>query len=506
MVTDQLILAHDIGTSGNKATLFNQHGQKIASEISHYQTFYLKNNWVEQDANDWWNAVCKTSKSLIKKAKISPKKIVCVTFSGQMMGVVAVDKNVNALRNAIIWADMRAEKEVEKVLHKYSLEELYHLTGNRISPSYSAAKISWIKTNEKNIYSQTFKFLQAKDFLVAKLTGTFATDYSDASGTNLLNIHTKDWSNKLISAFQIDEEKLPSIFQSTAIAGTVHRAAAEETGLHEGTSVVLGGADAACAALGAGVLQDGDVFNYIGTSSWITVASNQPLLDKKMRTFNFIHLDEGMYIPTGTMQSAGSAFEWVKEQFYKEILLEKNKVNIYERMNNEASLSPIGANGLMFLPYLLGERSPWWNQNARGGFVGLSIKHNRNDFVRATLEGISLNLKIILDTFRENGKNINDLWLFGGGANSRFWCQMLADIFKASVRVPYEVDETTSMGAAIAGGVGVGLLSDFVAAKDWCKEKYIYKTKRENGEKYEFLLKKFTETYEALEPIYDKWN
>lgn len=504
MVTNQLIMAHDIGTSGNKATLFNLYGKIIASETSQYPTYHTNNNWVEQNADDWWEAVCKTSRSLIKTAKVSPKNIACVTFSGQMMGVVAVDKHVNALRRAVIWADTRADKEVEKVLEKYPLENLYRLTGNRISSNYSAAKMSWIKQYEKNIYQQTYKFLQAKDFLVAKLTGIFATDYSDASGTNLLDIETKKWSSELVNAFQLDDEKLPELFPSTAIAGYVLRNASEETGLAEGTPVVMGGADGSCAATGAGILDDGDIFNYIGSSSWISMVSNQPFYDKKMVTFNFIHVDDSKYIPIGTMQTAGSAVEWIINQFYRGI--RGSDKDIYEFMNKEASYSEIGANGLMFLPYLLGERSPWWNQKVRGGILGLSINHTRKDIARATLEGISLNLKIIFDIFKEKGTKLNDMWLFGGGANSKFWCQMLADIYGTNIKVPYEVDETTSMGAAIVGGVGVGLLEDFSIAKDWCKARYEYRPQTNNVEKYEVIQQKFIQFYKALEPIYNGWG
>ena len=348
----KLILAHDIGTSGNKATLMNEYGEIVASETYSYSTFYEKENWVEQDPNDWWNAVCHTTRSLIKQIGIDSKNIAGVTFSGQMMGVVAVDKNVNALMRAIIWADTRAEKDVDKILENHSLEELYRLTGNRISANYSAAKIRWLKLNDEEKYRKTYKFLQAKDFLIAKLTGVFATDYSDASGTNLLDIHEKKWSPELLKIFDIEEDKLPKILPSTEVAGTVHKRAAEETGLAEGTPVVMGGADGSCAALGAGVLKKGDMFNYIGSSSWISSASDRPLFDPEMRTFNFLHLDERYYIPTGTMQAAGATLEWIKNQLYSH---ENIVENLYQQMNEDASRSTIGSNGLIFLPYLLGK-------------------------------------------------------------------------------------------------------------------------------------------------------
>ncbi len=500
MGRNQWILAHDIGTSGNKATLFNQYGEIIASETFLYRTYYMDNNQVEQNANDWWKAVCNTSKSLMKAAKVTPDEIACITFSGQMMGVVPADKNVNALRRAIIWADTRADEIVKKILKENDLKKLYRLTGNRVSSNYSAAKIGWLKQYEPTTYRKTYKFLQAKDFLVAKLTGRFATDYSDASGTNLLDIEKKQWSSELINIFQLEDEKLPEILPSTAVAGFVHRNAAEQTGLSEGTPVVMGGADGSCAAMGAGVLEEGDIFNYIGTSSWVSLTSNRPFFDKDMVTFNFVHVDESKYIPIGTMQTAGSAVDWFTNHFYQEAKDE----NVYEQLNREASSSQIGANGVMFMPYLLGERSPWWDPEVRGSFLGLSINHTRHDMARAVMEGVSHNLKIIFDTFKHKKDNLKDMWLFGGGANSNLWCQMLADMYDMNIKVPYEVDETTSMGAAIVGGVGVGLLKDFTVAKDWCKARTEYKPKEKNVKKYANEQQRFIQFYKALAPVYSK--
>ncbi|MEI3606464.1 xylulokinase [Pseudogracilibacillus sp. SE30717A] len=502
MGKNQLILAHDIGTSGNKATLFNRYGEIIASETFSYQTYYMDSNHVEQNANDWWEAVCITSKSIMKAAKVTREGIACITFSGQMMGVVPVDKNANALRRAIIWADTRADEIIKRILEENDLNTLYRLTGNRVSSNYSAAKIGWLKQYEPTTYRGTYKFLQAKDFLVAKLTGRFATDYSDASGTNLLDIEEKQWSSELIDIFQLEDEKLPEILSSTTVAGFVHRKAAEKTGLAEGTPVVMGGADGSCAAMGAGVLEEGDIFNYIGSSSWISLASNRPFFDGDMVTFNFVHVDESKYTPIGTMQTAGSAIDWFTNHLYQEM----KEGNLYEQMNSEASSSEIGANGLMFMPYLLGERSPWWNPEVRGAFLGLSINHTRYDMARAVLEGVSYNLKVIFDTFKHKKDNINEMWLFGGGANSELWCQMLADMYDMNIKVPYQVDETTSMGAAIVGGVGVGLLKDFTVAKDWCKTRAEYEPESKSVKKYVDEQQKFIQYYKALAPVYSKWS
>jgi D-xylulose kinase len=506
-MVQKFILAHDLGTSGNKSTLISPDGEIIAHTTYQYSTIFLKQHWVEQNPNDWWDAVANASKQLIAEAKIDPKQIACITFSGQMMGAVPVNHKGEAVRNAIIWADMRSAQKTETIAEKIGMKEHYEITGNRLSPSYSAAKINWIQENEPTVHKETFKYLQAKDYIIAKLTGKFATDYSDASGTNLLNIKKKEWSEELIKLWQIDDEKLPEILPSTAVVGEVHSKAAEETGLMPGTPVVMGGADGCCAALGAGAIDEGDIFNYIGSSSWISFSSSRPVFDQEMRTFNFIHLDENKYIPIGTMQAAGTSFQWLRDILFQDVLKTDAAKNIYEMMNEEAESSPIGSNQLIFLPYLMGERSPWWNPNAKGSFIGLTINHKRSDLIRAVLEGISMNLKLIFDALQENyDRPFQDIWLFGGGAKSRIWRQMLADLFGVTIRIPKILDETTSMGAAVAGGVGVGLLKDLTAAKAWCVEAESFEPDQHNHQSYQTALKAFEQVYKQVEPIFNQWN
>jgi xylulokinase len=457
------ILAHDVGTTGDKATLFAEDGTLVRSAFAPYATVYPHHGWAEQNPQDWWHAFCLATQCLLHEADVPATAVACVVFSGQMMGAVAVDRFARPLRNAIIWADGRAVLQIEHIAKRIDPARVYALTGHRLSPSYSAAKICWLKDVEPQTYNQTYKFLQAKDFLVAQLTGAFVTDPSDASGTNLYDLERRTWSDELVEAFSIAPEKLPALHGSTEIVGEVRSAIAEETGLQVGTPVVIGGGDGSCAAVGAGVIGEGLAYNYIGSSSWIAVATPKPILDPELRTFTWAHLVPGMFSPCGTMQAAGSSYQWARDQLAQgeRVVADNLGCSVYQLMDQEVLQSPPGARGLLFLPYLLGERSPRWNPAARGAFIGLTMRHRQADLLRAVLEGITFNLRIILEAFMQQGAVVEALRVIGGGARSAVWNQIMADIFGLPVLRMSPLEEATSMGAAVAGGVGIGLWKDF---------------------------------------------
>ncbi len=337
-------------------------------------------------------------------AGAQPEDIACVVFSGQMMGCVAMDEQTRPLRNAIIWADQRAVEEARLLEEQVGLEETYRITGHRPSPSYSGEKLLWLRRCQPEVFARAYKFLHAKDFIVARLTGRFVTDYSDASGSNLYDLSRQDWSDDILLAVRLERRLLPELHASSDVVGEVTHRAAEETGLAVGTPVVIGGGGA-CAAVGAGVGRPGAAYNYIGSSSWIGIAAQQPIFDPALRTFTFAHLPAGLFTPTGTMQSAGGAYQWARETFAapeKEAAAALG-VSPYELMNLQVEKSPPGANGLLFLPYLMGERSPRWNPEARGAYISITVQHTRADLLRATLEGVAFNLRVILDAFQEQG-------------------------------------------------------------------------------------------------------
>lgn len=493
------ILAHDLGTTGNKATLFDPGGAVVAATFAAYQTAYPRPNWAEQDTADWWRAVRDATQKLLAAGSIAAGDIAVVSFSGMMNGALAVDAAGTPLRPAIIWADQRATTEAEFLAEQCGREEVYRRTGHRPGASYTAAKILWIKRHQPDLYARTHQVLQAKDYVAFKLSGVFATDYSDASGTNLFDLERRDWAADLIEAVGLDADKLPPALPSSTVIGQVTREAAAETGLRAGTPVVIGGGDGACATVGAGSVRPGDAYNYIGSSSWIAVTAAQPLYDPQMRTFTFAHLDPELYFPTGTMQCAGGAFDWLER-----LLRGQGATKLYDEMNKAAAGVEAGANGLLFLPYLLGERSPHWNPQARGVFAGLTMSHGRAEMARAVLEGVAFNLKMILDAFLAQGADIQAMRLIGGGAQSALWRQILADVYGLPILRPALLAEATSLGAAIAGGVGIGLFPDFCVAHKLVQVKEAEQPNPAHRRRYGEMHDLFRQTYVALEPIFEK--
>jgi len=499
----QYILAHDVGTSGNKATLYSLDGKLAGSMVAEYPTYYPHDGWVEQDADDWWNAVCVSTKALLEQTKTTPDQIACVSFSAQMMGCLLVDQAGKPLRNMLIWADTRSAVQERFMLERVDMERGYHITGHRLSASYSAAKLLWVKDNQPELYQRAYKMLQAKDYLVYKLTGQLMTDYSDASGTNLLDLERKEWSCELLEAFGIRADLLPELYPSTYVAGGVTPQAARECGLLEGTPVVLGGGDGSCACVGAGVVRPGKAYNVIGSSSWISMAAEKPYFDPEMRTFNWVHPDENLYTPCGTMQAAGYSYAWFRNTLGREEVTaaKKQGVSPYELLNQEAAASAPGANGVLFLPYLLGERSPLWDHNAKGAFIGMGISTTKGDMTRAVLEGVGYNLKNILDIL-ENYAKIEGVTMIGGGTKGALWLQILADIWQKPLYVPGYLEEATSMGAAICGGVGIGAYRDFTVAENFTQTQRVICPNPELASLYHCTYHHFRSAYDCLKPLY----
>ncbi len=500
------IIAHDLGTTGNKATLYDREGKLVGSVFVSYNTEYAHVGWAEQHPEDWWQAVCRSTHQLIRETLIQPNDVACITFSGQMMGCVAVDEHARPLRKAIIWADIRAVQQAEWVATRIDRNRIYEITGHRLSSSYSLAKMLWLRDHQPDIYAQTYKFLHAKDSVIARLTGVFVTEPSDASSMNLYDLERGEWSQEIIEATQLNPNQLPQIRQSVDVVGEVLPHIADEVGVAAGTPVVVGGGDGACAAAGAGVIHEGSAYNYIGSSSWIAISTDKPIYDPAQRTFTFGHVVPGKVMPTGTMQAAGASYQWTRDQLAQteHESAERLGVNVYELMNLQASHAEAGSNGLLFLPYLMGERSPRWNPNARGGFIGLTIRHTRADMMRAVLEGVTFNLRVILDAFTRQGVSIEAMRLIGGGASGRFWNEIMANIYGIPVHRLAILEEATSMGAALTGGVGIGLYPNFDMIEQMNAIAETIPPTPEIQARYEQLYPIFEASYHALVPIYEQ--
>ena len=497
----KMIIAHDLGTSGNKATLFTTEGELLASAVYPYEARFSDGNRAEQNPNLWWKAFCATNKELL--AGRETRGVAAVSFSGQMMGCLCVDKQGIPLRESIIWADMRAQKEADEIAAKIDPQRFYCLTGHRNSSSYSAQKLMWVKRNQPDVYRQTHKMLGAKDYLIHKLTGRFLTEPSDASGTNLFDINTLKWSEELVEAAGLDPDKLPRVVPSTEVAGEISPTVGEECGLPAGTKVVMGGGDGVCASVGAGSVTPGVVYNCLGTSSWVSTTTKAPILDPQMRTFNFAHIVPGLVNPCGAMQAAGLSYNWAIQTLYGgELAAAEKNARVYELANRELAAVPALAGGLVFLPYLIGERSPRWNPNARGAFVGLTPEHGRGEMMRSVVEGIALNLRIILDVFRQAEK-IGEVTLIGGLAQGEIIRQILADVFEADVKMPNRVQEATSIGAAVTAGVGAGLLKDFSEVSRFAATRRKTAPNPENARAYRAFMPVYNRAYNQLIPVFD---
>lgn len=457
-----MILAHDLGTTGDKASLHDDGGHLIGSTTATYDTRYGAGGVVEQDPAAWWAGFCRATRTLLAENDMRPESVEVVGVSGQMMGAVLLDGAGEPVRPAIIWADTRSQEQCAALINLLGQESAYEQLGHRLNPTYSVSKVMWVRDNEPETFARARSICNAKDFLAHRLTGILVTDPSDASSTNAFDQRTGSWSQDVLAAAGLDIGLFPDIVPSTTMVGTITSEAAAACGLVAGTPVVIGGGDGPIAAAGVGIVgpEDG-AYAYLGSSSWISLASDRPLLDlPRMRTMTFNHVCVDRFVPTATMQAGGGSLHWVTD-----LLAGTQDEGRFDRLVGAADTTSAASEGLYFLPYLLGERSPLWNPKARGAFVGLARHHGPEHLTKAVLEGVAFNLAICVDAFRDNGVRIDSVDAIGGGAASDVWLQVLADVWDCTVRRRTIVDEANSLGAAVTAGVGVGLLPDFGAAR-----------------------------------------
>lgn len=490
-----MIIAHDLGTTGDKASLHHDDGRLVASLTVAYTTDYGRGGVVEQDPGAWWSAVAEATRSLLATTSTAAADVRAVGFSGQMMGAVFLDESLALVRPAMIWADTRSAVQSDRLAAAVGRDSGYGITGHQFNPTYSLSKIMWLRDNEPATFARVAHVCQAKDFVVARLTGRLVTDPSDASGTNAYDQRTGTWSTEILAAAGIDEGLLPEIVPSTTVVGTVTTAAAAFTGLAAGTPVVIGGGDGPLAALGAGVVDEGDgAYAYLGSSSWISFAAQRPLLDPGQRTMTFNHVVPGAFVPTATMQSGGGSLQWIAD------LLEPGvDGGRFDRLVADAAAVDASGEGLFFLPHLLGERSPYWNPDARGAFVGISRHHGPAHLTRAVLEGVAFNLGTCVDAFRQSGAVIDRVDAIGGGAKSDEWLQIMADVWGVTVRRRDIVDEANSLGAAVTAGVGAGLIADFGVARELSTVTAVFEPDAARHDDYAAAHGRFLDAYARLE-------
>lgn len=480
------VIGIDLGTSGTKTVLFDENGKVIASNMVEYPMYQPKNGWAEQAPADWWNAAVVTTKSVITESGVSNEDIVGVGISGQMHGLVMLDKDNEVIRNSIIWCDQRTAAECEDIENAVGKTRLIEITANPALTGFTASKILWVRKNEPENYAKCAHIMLPKDYVGFMLTGNYATDVSDASGMQLLDIKNRCWSDEVLEKLGIDKAMLGTVHESPDVAGYITEKAALLTGLKVGTPVVAGAGDNAAAAVGTGTVNDGDAFTTIGTSGVVFAHTKEMSIDMSGRVHTFCCAVPNEWHVMGVTQGAGLSLKWFKEQFCQDIIDKTlaNGGNPYALMDDEAEKSGIGARKLLFMPYLMGERTPHLDPDARGGFIGLSAIHNRYDMIRAVMEGVSYSLKDCLGVLSEMGVTPKKMLACGGGAKSDLWRGMLADIYGMPISI-IESSEGPALGVAILALVGAGVYSDVkTACAKIVKLKQTQEANTENTEKY----------------------
>ena len=496
----EYLIGMDLGTSGTKTVLFDREGRVAASATVEYPLYQERNGWAEQDPLDWWNAACQTLREVMAQSGVDPKDVKGLGISGQMHGLVMLDKEGKVLRRSIIWCDQRTAKQCEEITQLVGKERLIQITANPALTGFTASKILWVRENEPQLYARCAHILLPKDYVRYRLTGEFATEVSDASGMQLLDVPKRQWSQEVLEKLQIDPAMLAKVYESPEITGEVTQAAAELTGLAPGTPVVGGAGDNAAAAVGTGVVEDGKAFTTIGTSGGVFAHTDKISIDPKGRVHTFCCAVPGAWHVMGVTQGAGLSLKWFRDNFCQ---AEKDTaagmgVDPYVLMDQEAAQSPIGCNQLLYLPYLMGERTPHLDPDCRGVFFGLSAIHTKRDMLRAVMEGVTYSQRDSVEILRGMGIQLSEMLACGGGGSSPLWRQMLADTYNCPVKT-VKSKEGPALGVAILAGVGAGL---YPSVQQACKAMIHLNPAQEpipeNVPQYETYYRLYTSLYPAL--------
>ncbi|MFI5071800.1 MAG: xylulokinase [Terriglobales bacterium] len=487
------LLGIDVGTGGTRALIVDKSGKIVASATGNHEPFASpKIGWAEQNPEDWWRACGIAVRGALASGNLTGADISCVGFSGQMHGAVMLDEADVPIRPALIWCDVRTEKQCEELTRKIGAERLIQLTCNPALPNFTLTKLLWVRENEPDNWARVRSVMLPKDYVRLRLTGEKSTDVADASGTLMLDVAKRRWSSEVLKAAEISESLLPKLYESQDVCGKISHAGAAATGLKEGTLVVAGAGDQAAGATGMGIVAPGAASATIGTSGVVFAATDRPALDPKGRLHTFCHAIPGRWHVMGVTQAAGLSLRWFRDQFGAG---EDDGRDPYERLSDEASKVPAGSEGLLWTPYLMGERTPHLDPNARAALVGLTASHTRAHVIRAILEGVAFSLKDTFAIFEEMGVPVNRIRLGGGGARSTLWRQIQAAVYGHEVEI-VEAEEGAAYGAAILAGVGAKV---WQSVDEACKDVVRVKTRIAPWTPAVSLLRK---QYQAFDRVY----
>ena len=450
------LLGIDVGTGGTRALIIDEQGRLLASATEEHAPFASPHiGWAEQQPEDWWRACAIAIRKALSEANIGADEISCVGLSGQMHGAVMLDDQDRVVRPALIWCDVRTEKQCQELTEKIGAERLIQLTCNPALPNFTLTKFLWVREHEPENWKRVRSVMLPKDYVRFRLTGERAIDVADASGTLLLDVAHRRWSTEMLAAMQIDERILPKVYESQEVCGKISAEGAVATGLKAGTPVVAGAGDQAAGATGMGIVVPGAVSATIGTSGVVFAATDRPALDPKGRLHTFCHAIPGRWHVMGVTQAAGLSLRWFRDNL--------TAGTGYDELTAEASKVAPGADGLLWTPYLMGERTPHLDGQARAALVGLTASHTRGHIVRAILEGVAFSLRDTFTIFEEMKVPVRSIRLGGGGARSDLWRQIQADVYGHEVEI-VEAEEGAAYGAAILAGVGASLWPSVDAA------------------------------------------
>jgi xylulokinase len=452
------LLGIDIGTSGTKTLVIDNEGRALGAATAEYPLSTPRPGWAEQDPDDWWRASVATVREVLAKTGLSAREIKGVGLSGQMHGSVFLDAGHRVLRPALLWCDQRTGPQCEWITERVGRERVVELTANPVLTGFTAPKVIWVRQNEPETYAKIRKVLLPKDYVRFRLTGEFHTEVSDASGTSFFHVRERRWATEMLDALELPRDWMPEVHESPVASARISREAAEATGLAEGTPVVGGGGDQAASAVGNGIVEAGIVSSTVGTSGVVFAFAERPTVDPGLRVHTFCHAVPGQWHVMGVMLSAGGSLRWYRDTCsHPEAAVARTLGrDPYELIAEEAAAAEAGCEGLLFLPYLTGERTPYPDPNARGAFVGLTLRHDKRHLARAVLEGVAFGLRDSFEILDAMGVATRQVRASGGGARSALWRQIQADV-TGREHVTINVDEGPAFGVALLAGVGTGV-------------------------------------------------
>ena len=501
---EKLLLGIDLGTGGCKITIINPKGIVLAESSEEYETYHPKQSYSEQNPKDWFDALIKCIKKINQSNTVNLKNIIAIALDGSTHNAVLLDSKMEVIRPTIMWTDQRSTEEV-KYLEKGWGDKIFKIAYQKVSPTWTLPQLLWIKNNEPENFKKIYRIMFVKDYIRFLLSNTWQTDFIEAQGTLFFDVAENKWSDELIQLIDLPKEVLPPICYPTDIVGTITEAASQITGLPFGIPVICGTSDVTVEDYAAGAINPGQCIIKLATAGNVNVMTAKP--NPNPRTITYSHVVPNLWYTASATNTAAYAMRWFRDNFcFEEI--EKSKStgkNVYQLMEDIIQSIPAGSDGLFFHPYLLGERAPYWDANLRASFIGASMLHKKNHFIKAVMEGVAFSLKDCFGLIEKMNINVSEFIIIGGGAKSDTWAQIICDVFGKKVIRPTVTD--ASYGAALLAGVGVGLFADVKEAVTKCLQTdKIFEPNLSNHEKYNLLFKVYVNIHDNLKNIYSDLN